>query len=98
MFWLKLVTSKSWGDGTALGRFLGTIGALDLSWIAITFYKVFYKNQEIHRSDVRMFFIFNGSFFALFFLAGIHSIFKEKMHKEFWSLAKQSFRIWRINK
>jgi hypothetical protein len=98
MFWMKLLTSKSWGDGTGLGRFLGSMAVFNMAWVFIMLYKIFYKNQPWNSNYLYSFFIFNSSFLTLFLLAAIHSVFKEKMHKEFWSLSKKSFRIWRINR
>ncbi|NKI72348.1 hypothetical protein GN109_23255 [Collimonas pratensis] len=98
VFWLRLLTSKSWGNGTGLGRFFGSLGGIDIAWVFIVFYKIFYKNQPWNSNYFYGFFIFNGSFLVLFSLAAVHSIFKEKMHKEFLTLTKQTFLIWWLNK
>jgi len=98
MFWLKLYTSKTWGSGNYPGRIIGPLVMFDILWVVATIYKIFYQDQEWKSSYLIFLCVLNGFFLGMFALLTVHSIFNEKMHKEFWMLTKQTIRIWRINR
>jgi hypothetical protein len=98
MFWLRLYTSKYWVNGNAPGRVIGVWFMANASWIGIMIYKIFYKNEEWNNGYFSGLILFNGFMLSMSLLLTIHSIFKEKMHKEFWNLVKHSIRTGWINR